>query len=120
MNSAQVLTIAAQRGHRCQSDPPHDLSSVQRWTCPCGRAALLNRGTGYGSALTEDCDVRERAAAALLAAEARHHGVASISALHDEIDANEAIAAALEAVGLDALDHDAANAVTARADELLR
>lgn len=58
-------------------------------------------------------------AACLLAEETRGYGVPSIAALHEVIDANEAIADALEAVGFDALDHDAANAVTARADEIL-
>lgn len=58
-------------------------------------------------------------AVALLTAEARRRGAPSISALHEVIDANEAIADALETAGFDALDHEAANAITAQADALL-
>lgn len=58
MTSAQVLAIAAQRGHRVQIDPPAAITATRRWTCPCGRAALLSgSGIAHGSALTENCEL---------------------------------------------------------------
>jgi len=39
------------KGHIFESDQPHALSSVERWTCTqCGCAVLQSRGLVYGSA----------------------------------------------------------------------
>ncbi len=45
---------ATDRGHTPEWDPPHALSAVLRWTCPCGATVLDNHGIVYGSATTED------------------------------------------------------------------
>ena len=43
-------------GHTFESDPPHALTSVSRWTCTtCGDAVLLNGHVVYGSATQRTC-----------------------------------------------------------------
>lgn len=43
-------------GHDLEHDPPHLLSSMDRFTCrKCGRAVLGNHSTAYGSATDGPC-----------------------------------------------------------------
>lgn len=42
--------------HTLETDTPHALSSVERWTCTrCGCAVLVKGGHVYGSASVEEC-----------------------------------------------------------------
>ncbi len=52
--------LATVRGHDLEYDPPHSLSSVDRYTCrKCGRAVLGGYSNAYGSATSaEDCTVQ--------------------------------------------------------------
>lgn len=47
---------ATRLGHVVEWDPPHGLSSVERWTCvQCGSAVLRSNGNVYGSAVDGEC-----------------------------------------------------------------
>jgi hypothetical protein len=49
------LAAAIELGHAPEWDPPAAMSSVKRWTCPCGAAVLSTAYNVYGSAVTEQC-----------------------------------------------------------------
>lgn len=47
---------AIELGHSPVWDPPAAMTSVQRWTCPCGAAVLVRRSYSvYGSAVEKPC-----------------------------------------------------------------
>lgn len=53
---AEPPAKAVANGHQLEWDPPHALSSVDRWTCErCYATALRNGAYEYGSALEEPC-----------------------------------------------------------------
>jgi hypothetical protein len=49
------LAAAIELGHAPEWDPPAAMSSVKRWTCPCGAAVLSTAYSVYGSAVAEQC-----------------------------------------------------------------
>ena len=56
----EALNKAREGGHDLEHDPPHSLSSMDRYTCKkCGRAVLGNYGTAYGGATEGPCAKRE-------------------------------------------------------------
>ena len=52
----EALKAARAAGHDLTNDPPHSLSSVNRYTCTkCGKAVLGSDDNVYGSAVKEPC-----------------------------------------------------------------
>lgn len=50
------VAVRVRAGHALETDPPHALSSVMRWTCgTCGDAVLVCGTNVYGNATERDC-----------------------------------------------------------------
>lgn len=57
IHSLEVALAGAKRhGHVFEHDPPHALSTVDRFTCKkCGKSVLGNHEIAYGSAMEGAC-----------------------------------------------------------------
>lgn len=54
----EAFKKAKDNGHKFIYDPPHSLSSMNRYTCEkCGKAVLGNSTSGYGSATEDTCTI---------------------------------------------------------------